>query len=99
MKKQIRFSEFSRADLKEIYLYIASDSPIRSRQLMVEITQCCEQTLAEYPELGKIRPDIYTGVRSFVFKRHTIFYREVDDAIEIIRFLHGSRDVDSAFLL
>lgn len=93
MKKQIRFSELSRNDLKEIYLYIASESPTRGRQLVVEITQCCEQTLAEYPQIGKIRPEIYIDLRSFVF---TIFYREAESAIEIIRILHGSRDVENA---
>ncbi|MCX7088369.1 MAG: type II toxin-antitoxin system RelE/ParE family toxin [Methylococcales bacterium] len=96
MKKQIHFSELSRTDLKDIYLYIAIESPVRGRQLIVEIIQCCEQTLAKHPQIGKIRPEIYIGLRSFVFKRYTIFYREAESAIEIIRILHGSRDVENA---
>jgi toxin ParE1/3/4 len=97
MKKQIRFSEFARDDLKQIYRYIANDSPARGRKLIVEITQCCEQTIAEYPQIGRVRPEIYQDLRSLAFKRYVIFYRELAAAIEIVRVLHGSRDVDLAF--
>jgi toxin ParE1/3/4 len=97
MKKKIRFSELSRADLQQIYRYIANDSPARGQKLMVEITQCCEQSIAEYPEMGRVRSEIYQDLRSLVFKRYVIFYRELDEAIEIVRILHGSRDVDLVF--
>jgi len=97
MKKQIRFSELSRADLQQIYRYVSNDSLARGRKLVVEITQCCEQTIAEYPQIGRVRSEIWHDLRSLVFKRYVIFYREVDEAIEIVRILHGSRDVDLAF--
>jgi toxin ParE1/3/4 len=29
------------------------------------------------------------------FEKHLIFYRAAADGIEIIRFLHGARDIDS----
>jgi toxin ParE1/3/4 len=97
MKKQIRFSELSRADLKQIYRYIASDSPARGRKLVSELTECCEQAIADHPQIGRVRSEIYNNLRSFAFKRYVIFYREVDEVIEIVRILHGSRDVDLAF--
>jgi toxin ParE1/3/4 len=97
MKKRIHFSEFSKTDLKQIYRYIANDSPVRGRKLVVEITQYCEQTIAEYPQIGRVRSEIHPNLRSLVFKRYVIFYREADAAIEIVRILHGSRDVDLAF--
>ncbi len=81
MKKQIRFSELARADLQQIYRYIANDNPARGRKLIVEITQCCEQTIAVYPQIGRVRPEIWQDLRSLVFKRYVIFYREVDEAI------------------
>ena len=28
------------------------------------------------------------------FEKHLIFYRPVDDGIEIVRVLHGARDID-----
>jgi toxin ParE1/3/4 len=29
------------------------------------------------------------------FERHLVFYRERDDGIEIVRVLHGARDIPS----
>ena len=34
-------------------------------------------------------------MRSLVFGRYTIFYRLDDGVVDIIRILHGARDLDS----
>ena len=38
--------------------------------------------------------ELSLGLRSFPIKKHIVFYRPVNDGIEVIRFLHGSQDVD-----
>ncbi len=37
------------------------------------------------------------GYRSYHQQRHLIFYRTVDNYVEIIRFLHDSMDIDKHF--
>ena len=40
------------------------------------------------------RSDIVPGVRSFPVGNYLIFYRETGQGIEIIRVLHGARNLD-----
>ena len=55
--------------------------------------EICFIELAKYPELGKARPEIKMGYRSFVKNHHLIFYRYHQERIEIIRVLHERMDI------
>lgn len=50
-------------------------------------------TLIDQPELGRMRNEIRSELRSLVYEKHIIFYRVMNDNIRIIRVLHGSRDI------
>jgi len=43
------------------------------------------------------REELAPGVQSFPFGRYVIFYHALGDAIEIVRVLHGARDIESIF--
>lgn len=47
--------------------------------------------------MGRARPELATGVRSFPFGRYVIFYAPLDDGIDVVRVLHGARDIDGIF--
>ena len=58
--------------------------------------------LVEQPLSGKsfvARADNLKGIRRFpvsgAFRKHLIFYRPNDAGIEIVRVLHGSRDIEA----
>lgn len=51
--------------------------------------------LVDYPELGRARPEIRVGLRSFAYRNHVIFYRILESHIRVVRVLHGSRDLPS----
>jgi toxin ParE1/3/4 len=51
--------------------------------------------LAANPQRGRVCDDIRAGYRKYHVGRHLIFYRIVQDDIEIIRILHDSMDVES----
>lgn len=53
--------------------------------------------LAEYPRLGRARPEYEPGIRSHVARPYVIWYYIWPDQIEISRVLHGSRDVGRLF--
>jgi toxin ParE1/3/4 len=50
--------------------------------------------LAEHPKMGRDRSEIVPGVHSFPVGSYLIFYHQIAQAIEIIRVLHGSRNLD-----
>lgn len=56
------------------------------------------QVLARSPNIGRVRNEITEGLRSFPVGRYVIFYRPAAAGIEIVRVLHGSRDLDAVFV-
>lgn len=81
------------ADLIEIWIYIAQDSPTSADKLLDEINEK-SQTLAESPFVGKARDELGPNIRSFPIGNYVLFYQPIAEGIEIIRVLHGARDID-----
>ena len=52
-------------------------------------------TLAENPRIGRSREELAPELRSFPFQDYVIFYRPIDNGVEIVRVLRGSRDIES----
>jgi toxin ParE1/3/4 len=72
----------------------ASDQ-VADRQLS-EIDAACE-TLKSWPYSGRKRDELLTGMRSVPVYPYIVFYRVGNAAIEIVRVLHGRRDIASIF--
>ncbi|MYF70403.1 MAG: type II toxin-antitoxin system RelE/ParE family toxin [Proteobacteria bacterium] len=53
--------------------------------------------LAENPGVGRARPEVFLGLRSFREGSHIVFYRERDAVIEIVGVPHMSMDIDAYF--
>ena len=51
------------------------------------------QALAQFPEMGRIRPEIARHLRSTLVHPYVIFYRIRDVEVQILRILHGIRDL------
>ncbi|MGA7564274.1 MAG: type II toxin-antitoxin system RelE/ParE family toxin [Desulfobaccales bacterium] len=83
-------------DLAEIWDYIADDNEARADAFIDSIDQKL-QTLASHPNMGRSREELAVGLRSFPIGRHVIFYRVIPGGVEIIRVLHGSRDLNPIF--
>jgi toxin ParE1/3/4 len=45
--------------------------------------------------MGRSRPELATGLRSFPVGRYVIFYVPLSKGVEIVRVFHGARDVDT----
>ncbi len=65
-------------------------------RVLNNIDQKC-QALAESPGIGRRREELAPDLRSLPVGNHVIFYRVRDDGIEVIRVLHGARDIDAIF--
>ena len=84
------------ADLIEIWTYIAQDSLTRADKLLDEIDEK-SQMLAQSPFIGKTRDELGPTIRSFPIGNYVLFYQPIEDGIEIIRVLHGARDIEALF--
>ena len=92
----VRLSELARTDLLEIWCYIAPDNEPAADRLYERILTLGERMLS-FPEMGRERPDLGPGLRSFPVGNYIVFYRLVSDGIEIARVLHGHRDIEASF--
>ena len=84
------------ADILEIWDYIADDS-LTAADRWVDHLDEQFRVLATQPSMGRARDELAPDVRSFPFGRYVIFYMPLDDGIDVVRVLHGARDVDAVF--
>jgi toxin ParE1/3/4 len=92
--KRIRLSPQAETDLETIADYIASDNPVRAMRFVQALRARCE-SLGAHPWQGRAAPAISPEARVIVFRSYLILYR-IEEAVEIIRFVHGARDLDTA---
>ena len=82
-------------DLVEQAVYLAKRSPSIGERFLDAVEVSCE-LLRRSPELG----GSYAGISGRLqdlrvkgFEQHLIFYRQIPAGIEVIRVLHGARDI------
>ena len=81
-------------DLSDIYDYIARDKPIAAANWVEKIEEKCK-LIAATPEFGERRPEYGTDIRSSAVGRYVIFFRPIENGIEIARVIAGDRDIRS----
>jgi toxin ParE1/3/4 len=94
--KPLSFTPLARQDLQEIHDHIAVDSPRAAGRWIDRLEGAC-QKLAGMPGLGRRREELGRELRSFAVGNYLIFYRDYPDRLEIMRVLHGARDIESLF--
>jgi toxin ParE1/3/4 len=96
---RVRISPQARADLDELWLYIAKESG--SETLATRVVGALADKFAlfsKFPFIGRTlesaqRPD----VRSFPVDKHIIFYSIKPNEIRILRIIHSSQDAWTVF--
>ena len=84
------------ADLDEITLRIAQDS-LEAALRLVDRLDGKLKLLAWMPNLGPARPELGADVRSLPLGKYLIIYRPVKGGIELVRFVHGARNLRRLF--
>jgi toxin ParE1/3/4 len=91
---KLKISPSARQDLTDIFDFIARDKPIAAANWIVTVEEKCE-LIASAPEFGEKRLEYGADIRSSVVGRYVIFYRPIEDGIEVIRVIPGDRDIRS----
>jgi len=90
-------SPSAEADLGGILDHISQDKLGAAQRFVAKLRETCK-TLGENPHLGAVWPQIGDGMwRAFAFQKYVIFYRTSDDLVEILRVVHGARDLERLF--
>ena len=89
-------------DLLDLSCYIAQDS-LEVAYRFLDAVEETFQDLERMPRMGtkrEFQDARLSGVRMWrvkAFPKHLIFYRSIEDGVEIIRVLHSARDIESLF--
>jgi toxin ParE1/3/4 len=94
--KSVRFSADANSDIETISNYIFDLNPVAAHRFLDALDAACE-LLAEHPLIGRLRPTLAEGVRSFPIGNYLIFYTPAADGIDVARIIYGGRDLPAAF--
>lgn len=92
----VKVAAAAEEDLREIWAYVAERNTEAAGNLIKEITRRFA-VLRDHPQMGREQDKLMVNLRSFVIKNYIIFYQPFERGIEILRVLHGTRDVGSIF--
>jgi toxin ParE1/3/4 len=79
-------------DLADIHSYIAERNPAAAENLVAAITTKIV-SLAASGNIGSPRDNILPGLRAFPFRQRCIYFRVSDGDLQVLRILHGRRDI------
>ena len=54
-------------------------------------------TIEDHPFVGRSRNELRSGFRALAASTHVVFYRVVDDVLEIVRVLDGRQEIEEIF--
>jgi toxin ParE1/3/4 len=81
--------------------YLVAEASLETALRFYDAASSTLGNVASMPGIGEQWPSAnprLSGLRVWRiegFVKHLIFYRQVDDGIEIVRILHGARDIDT----
>ena len=92
-----RISRAAQGDLDEIWCYVASFD-VRAADHWLDAVERRFKILAEQPEAGQSRADLASKLRFLPVGNYLIFYRPIENGVEIARVFHGARDYGPEFI-
>lgn len=99
MKRSIVRRPQAKEDLIESFLYLELDNPAAATRFL----EAAEQTLREIAEMPLISAQQFVGTRRLEglrsrqikgFSNWLVFYLVTAEGIEVVRVLHGARDLE-----
>jgi toxin ParE1/3/4 len=83
--------------LAEIWRYYGSAAGADVADNIVRQIENTARILDNHPLAGSTRDEIRPGPRSIASRPYVLFYRVRSDVAEVVRVLHGRRDIDQVF--
>ncbi len=90
--RSLKRTKRANQDLVSIWRHFAQDNRTAADKQLEAIERKC-QLLLRYPKIGRSREDVRQGSRTFPCDDYIILYRETSEGIEIVRVVHGARDL------
>lgn len=93
---RFRIAHKAQRDLDEIWCYIGSFDVHAADRWLDEVERLFK-VLSIRTHAGQARPDLAPALRFLPVGSYLIFYRPIEDGVEIARVIHGGRDYGPEF--
>jgi toxin ParE1/3/4 len=100
MSRKLIIRNRATQDLRQQANYILSNGSVGAAEQFLELTEATFERILTAPKIGKLvdflseRMGEVRQWRIKKFQDYLVFYRVQDDRIEILRVLHGARDLE-----
>jgi len=88
----------SRLDYDEIWDYIALRN-LAAADRLIDQFDTTLSVIASAPNMGRKVEELAPNLRSFPIGSYLIFYRPIEDGIQLIRILHGALDITPEYFV
>ena len=92
---RLRWAATAERDVREIWAYYALEASTDAANKIVALIRAVATRVGEHPFSGRPRDEVRLGLRSTLAHPYVIFYRILDDGVQIARVVHQSRDLRS----
>jgi len=82
--------------VRDIWLHVAEENPGAADRLLDQIEKAVLM-LGRFPEMGRQRDGLRSGLRSFAVGDYVIFYLARNRTVVLVRVLSGFRNLDTMF--
>lgn len=90
---RVRYTASAQTDLLEAWLFIAEENPVAADRVL-DIIEQEAGTLSSNPLMGRLRPELAAGARSWpTATPYILFYVADDEGTTVLRVLHHARDI------
>jgi toxin ParE1/3/4 len=87
----------ARKDLGDIWFYLAERAGEERASRAVKRIEAASRLLATQPRMGRPRPQLREGLRSWPVGDYIVFYFPLPDGIRVVRVLHSRQSLPSRF--
>lgn len=92
-----RLSPLAEEDLYKIITTTMSSWGNKQAKVYAQNIDAALIKLAQYPDFGRERNEIYKDAKSFPVEKHIVFYQVNDNGIDVARILHQRMDPSKHF--
>ena len=90
-------TEQAQQDLEGILDYLDTQSTEAADRFADKFDRTCA-LYSDHPQMGTSAEAYATDLRHFTVWNYAIFYRPIAEGIELIRIIHGARDIPNLFV-
>ncbi|HEY6326437.1 MAG TPA: type II toxin-antitoxin system RelE/ParE family toxin [Candidatus Cybelea sp.] len=91
---RLSYQELAQRDLVQIWLICTENAGLATADKLIDrIKGALARTVTQFPESGRRRIELGADVRSVVVLPYVIFYRVARSRVEVLRVIHGHRDI------